>query len=198
MAVPFGTNIQPLLYEYLDKGGVSKDDVEVMNLQNADAVNALKSNDIDAAVLWDPFLSQAAEDPNNVQIADTKDIRNFVCPISTSSKFIKEHPAELQATLQALSDAATWAKANPEKAAKLSAEKFSSNNADAIVQSIKKSDISVQLTDQKIKDLKFGASECHKYGLVDKEFDLDNYIDRSFSDKLHVADTADSSAESIN
>ena len=158
--------------------------MEVINLQNADAVNALVAGDIQAAVLWDPFLTQAANSEGLTQIADTKDIRTFVCPISTSTEFLEAHPAEVKALLRALDKGGQWAKANIDEAAQIVSDYFEADNADAVRLSIEKTDNSVALTQEKIDALVLGAEECYKFGLIEEEVDILEHVNPEYTEDL--------------
>lgn len=182
VSVPFGTNIQPLLYDYLELGGLTQDDVEIVNLNNADSSNALLTGDVDAAVLWDPFLENCKLQDGLTMLADTTDLRSFVCPISASTKFVENHPEELKNLLSALNDASKYADDNVKEAAEETAAYYEMDNAEAVELSIVKVDSRVALTDEKIEALLLGAQSCFKYDIVENEVNLEDYISRDFAD----------------
>ncbi|MCD8325039.1 MAG: ABC transporter substrate-binding protein [Clostridiales bacterium] len=184
VTVPFGTNIQPLLYEYLEAGGLTEDDVEIINLSGNDEVNALVDGDVDAAVMWEPYVSSAASYDGVTILADTSDIRTFVCPISTSSTYIAENTETVEKVLRALSRASEWSQENQEEAAELTATYFGAENSDAILISLEKADSSVPLTDDKIEALKLGAEKSYQYGIISEEVDIEQYIDTQFTEAL--------------
>ncbi|MBR1866853.1 MAG: aliphatic sulfonate ABC transporter substrate-binding protein [Lachnospiraceae bacterium] len=182
VSVPFGTNIQPLLYEYLEAGGLTEADVEIVNLNNADGANALITGDVSAAVLWDPYLSGVVENDGIVQIADTKDIRKFVCPISSSTEYINAHADTVRKVLTALNKASNWSQENVDEAARIVSDYFDSDNEDAIKLSINKADSTVPLTQEKVDNLLLGATVCYKYGIVENEVNLEEHINWDFTD----------------
>ncbi len=184
VSVPAGTNIQPLLYEYLEAGGLTGEDVEIFNLAGNDAVNALINGDIDAAVLWEPYVSIAANTDGITKLADTKDFRTFVCPISSSSTFIEEHNSETLKVLRALSKAADWIADNEQAAAEEVVEYYGLDDIDAVLIGLEKADESIPLTDEKIDAIKLGAEKSYQYGVIAEEIDVDQYIDNQFTDKI--------------
>lgn len=187
VSVPLGSNIQSLMCEYLAAGGLTTDDVEILNLSGNDAVSALENGDTDACVVWEPYVSMAEAKDGISILMDTSDFRLFVCPISTSSTFIKDRGNDLQKVLDALNEAATWEKKNDKEAADICADYFQADNSEAELISIQKADISVPLTDEKVKALEKGAEANYKYGIISQKFDIDSIIDRSFSEKMEAA-----------
>ena len=184
LAVPFGTNIQALLYQYLELGGLTPEDAEILNLSNPDAVNALASGDIDAAVLWNPHLGKAAALENTVLISNTDEIRTFVCPISTSQQFIDEHHDTVGKTLRALNKASEFSKTNPEEAAQIVNDYYGLDSVDSILSELGLTDNSVPLTEEKIDALREGFAANYKYGLIENEYNIDDFIYAEFSDEL--------------
>jgi len=180
VSVPFGTNIQPLLYDYLELGGLTQEDVEIVNLNNADSSNALLTGDVDAAVLWDPFLENCKAQEGLTMLADTKELRKFVCPISAATSFIEQHPEELKNLLSALNDASKYSDEHIQDAADETAAYYEMDNAEAIKLSIEKVDSSVPLTEDKVAALLAGAQSCFKYDIVENEVNLEDYISKDF------------------
>ncbi|MCD8045542.1 MAG: aliphatic sulfonate ABC transporter substrate-binding protein [Clostridiales bacterium] len=184
VCVPFGTNIQPLLYEYLEAGGLTEDDVEIVNLSGNDEVNALVNGDVDAAAMWEPYVSFAAENDGLTILADASEFRTFICPISSSSTYIAENTETVEKLLQALNQASEWTEANKEEAAEMAAEYYGTDSSDAILISLNKSDSSIPLTEEKIEALQLGADVCYKYGVISEEVNVEQYIDTQFTDTL--------------
>ena len=59
VAVAEGSSANYNLLAQLDAAGLSYDDIEVQNLQPADALAAFTSGHVDAWAIWDPYTSQA-------------------------------------------------------------------------------------------------------------------------------------------
>ncbi len=184
VSVPLGSNIQSLLYEYLEAGGLTDEDVEILGLVGNDAVNALVNGDIDAAVLWEPYVTFAEKNDGITKLADTSDFRSFVCPISSSTTFIEEHNVEVLGVLRALNKAAKWSDENKEAAAQEVADYFGIDDIESILINLDTSDRSVPLTQEKIDAIKLGEEKNYKYGIIETEIDVDAYIDDQFTDLL--------------
>ncbi|WP_196605507.1 ABC transporter substrate-binding protein [Pectinatus haikarae] len=186
IAVPFGSNAQPFLYLLLAKGGLTEKDVEIVNLGPSDGVSSLVSGDIDADVIWEPNLSQAAETGNGVSVLQRgTGIKLFVSPILARNQFIKDNPEATAKLLKALQKAAEWSKANPDKAIEITHEA-----TEATVPGLKilldVGDLNLTLTQDKIDALDKGAKDSYKYGLLKKNVDIAKYIDTSILQKAGI------------
>lgn len=180
ISVPFGSNVQPLLYEMLAAGGLTPDDVELVNLTAADGANALVSGDVDAALAWDPFLHNAVAQGGITVFADSSEFRPLVCPIATSTKYAADNHETIEKLLNALNKAATYAKENTEEAANLVADYFGADSSDSYVLSIENKDLDVRLTDEKKNAIKKASEKCYEFGIIESEVDVDAHIAKEY------------------
>lgn len=180
VSVPVGTNAQPILYEFLEAGGLTEDDVEILNLSATDGANAILSNDVQAAITWDPYASTAVASGKAEIFSDTSDFRALVCPIVTSSTFIDEQSDAVEKVLRAMEKAADYAANNNEDAARLVADYFGAESSDSYLTSIINTDLDVKLTEEKVEDLKLGAQKCYQYGVVEEEVNPEDYVNWDF------------------
>jgi NitT/TauT family transport system substrate-binding protein len=63
-----------LLARGLDSAGLSERDITVVNTSDADIVAAFAAEDVQAAVFWNPQLSEALAMPGSVKVFDSSDI----------------------------------------------------------------------------------------------------------------------------
>lgn len=186
IAVPFGSNAQPFLYLLLEKGGLTEKDVEIVNLSPADGVSSLIAGNIDADVIWEPNLSQAAADGNGISVLQRgKDIKLFVSPIVARDDFVQQHPEETAKLLSALQRAAVWSKENPDKAIQIVHEATESA-VPGLKILLNVGDLNLSLTQEKIDALVKGANDSYKYGLLKKEVDIKKSIDLSLLQKAAI------------
>ncbi len=78
VAVAEGSSANYNLLAQLDHAGLKYSDVDVQNLQPADALAAFTSGHLDAWATWDPFTSQAVIDEGARVLADGNDLLNGV------------------------------------------------------------------------------------------------------------------------
>jgi sulfonate transport system substrate-binding protein len=76
VGVAEGSSANYHLLAQLDKAGLKYDDVQVQNLQPADALAAFSSGHLDAWAIWEPFTSQAEREAGARVIATGKGLVN--------------------------------------------------------------------------------------------------------------------------
>jgi sulfonate transport system substrate-binding protein len=76
VAVAEGSSANYNLLAQLQKAGVKYGDIDVQNLQPADALAAFSSGSLDAWAVWDPFTSQAVQSEGARVLADGSDLVN--------------------------------------------------------------------------------------------------------------------------
>lgn len=184
IAVPFGSNIHSLAYEYLERGGVKPEEAEIINLGCADAANALKQGNVDAIVVWQPWGARVAKEPGITILADTSEFRNFVCPISASKKYLDENKDTVTKVLTALDNASKWIKQNPEEAARVAADYYQMKDSDSILIGINSADISIKLTEEKIQAIRLGEAKNTEYGFLRKHVNVDDLVRPEFTANL--------------
>jgi NitT/TauT family transport system substrate-binding protein len=90
IAVTVGAPSQFLLEQLLRKSGLSMSDVNVVKVDDPQrAAEVFASGDVDAAVTWEPFLSQAAE-KNGKIIATSKDAPDTIVDVLIASPALLE------------------------------------------------------------------------------------------------------------
>jgi sulfonate transport system substrate-binding protein len=119
VGVAKGTSAHHFLVAALDKAGLKPDDIKVIYLAPADATAAFDKGDIDAWVVWDPYLAIAEKVHNARNI--TKDVRvvfsnNY---LMANREFARKHPQLLQRLVDRLIDVGQWAEANRPQLAQL-------------------------------------------------------------------------------
>ena len=180
ISVPFGSNVQPLAYLYLKEGGLNEEDAEIINLSCADAQTSIIKGDIDAAIIWDPYITTATAKGNGVSLLSyAEGIKTFVNPIIANKDFVNTHSEEVQKLLKALQKAADWSKENPGEAAQIVADATEADK-DAIQHAIEVSNKSVYLDETQKQALRDGAAQAYEYGLITKKINVDDYIDTKY------------------
>lgn len=105
---------------YLQKGGMSIDDIKVINLRPAEMVTGITRGDIDAFVIWQPFGWRAMAASKDVHIlATAKGYFQEWEAVTTSKDYAAKHEAELVAFLKGLDAAGKWIPNNLDEAAKI-------------------------------------------------------------------------------
>ncbi|KKI90550.1 ABC transporter substrate-binding protein [Bacillus sp. SA1-12] len=112
-----GSNVHYLLVKALEKEGIKYEEIETAFLPPADARAAFEKGDIDAWVIWDPFLADAELSTNGRIIADATDLaanREFFL---SSRTFAEQNPKVLDIIFDEVKKTETWVSKNPKEAA---------------------------------------------------------------------------------
>jgi aliphatic sulfonates family ABC transporter substrate-binding protein len=180
ISVPFGSNSQPLLYLYLERGGLKDTDVEIINLSVNDSVTSIVAGRIDAAVVWEPNLSVAIQPGNGVSLfATAVGYKLFVNPVIARGEFVSRYPEQTAKFLRAVHRAGIWAKEHPDEAAQFV---FDATQVDPVAtkNNIAARDYRATLSQERIEALVKSAEQSYQYGLITKKIDLPPHIDPSF------------------
>jgi NitT/TauT family transport system substrate-binding protein len=123
-----------LLRRYLEKGGLTENDIKVLSMPAADAATAFASKQVDVAVTWEPYLSKAAKEGNGEIIFTTKDTNIIPDGFVTRASVIQERKADLETYLKTIDQAVTMINNRDEKAVAIIAKRLGVTPAEAIPQ----------------------------------------------------------------
>lgn len=91
VAGPKGTILHQLLLAYLDKGDLKVDDIEFINMGLPEAMAALESGNVDAALLAGPVALKAIKGGATV-VTNGEGLVQGLVVTAVSGKFLKENP----------------------------------------------------------------------------------------------------------
>lgn len=100
----------------LGKAGVNEKDVNTQEMSASDAGSAFVAGKLDAAVTWEPWLTNASQRQGGHSIVTSAELpKTIVDCIVLREDFVKEHPEAARGLAQAWYDAVEFYKQNPEK-----------------------------------------------------------------------------------
>jgi aliphatic sulfonates family ABC transporter substrate-binding protein len=179
IASPAGTNAYLMLIMFLEKEGLTFDDIEYVNLAIGSINASLINGNVDGAVAWGPVFSDPPEEEGLVKVHSGAGYKRNVNIIVARNEFIEKNPDITVGVLRALQKAAKWYVNNYDETIEIVAKwtgierdvhvqlskvlvtllNLDSTTQDAVLSSadlLYKSDIiAEQLTSQQIFDLKF-------------------------------------------
>ncbi len=117
VAVTVGECNEVLLVKALQSAGMTMKDIEVVNMDPDAAGAALKAGSVDAAVTWEPWITQLSGAGSNV-LYSTTDAPNILLDCVAIKSDSKKTDAT-KSFLKVMDDATKWVKANPKQAAEL-------------------------------------------------------------------------------
>lgn len=116
-----GTGGDQLVRRVLKKAGISMKDVIIRPLNPTEGVAALDRGDIDAHAAWEPFGQQSLDiSGDKVHILlNNEEYFYALMIISSTKKYVKEHPEETNALVKALYKATKFIKTNFDEAGEI-------------------------------------------------------------------------------
>ncbi|MFZ5639658.1 MAG: ABC transporter substrate-binding protein [Bacillota bacterium] len=124
VATELGTVDHLLMVTALDKAGMQESDVQYTNMTVNDAGPAFIAGNLDAAVLWEPFLTKAINEGKGKLIFSSADTPGLIPDLLVLNEgVIKERPDDVKKILMAWFDAMEWWQQNPDEALAIMAKK---------------------------------------------------------------------------
>jgi NitT/TauT family transport system substrate-binding protein len=131
VAVEQGTVDHFLLLLALRKAGLTGSDVTIKALSTADAAAAFKSGQVDAVGAFAPFTTTALERAGSKTIATSKEFPGAIPDhLVFGTKFVTEHPTEVQAVVKTWFDTLKWISENKDAAIAIMAKRAGVSVAD--------------------------------------------------------------------
>lgn len=124
----------------LAENGMSMRDITRLEMFTALASKGFVDNKIDAAMLWEPFLTEAVEKGGGASLVSTKDHPDLIVDVlGFSRKTIEDSPRQVQGVVNAVLKAIRYAADHPKDAYAIMAPYFSvsPDKYEAIVRGIK-------------------------------------------------------------
>lgn len=121
IAVTKGTDPYYFLLQSLKEAGLSRTDVEIVNLQHADGKTALERGDVDAWSGLDPFTAQTVQESGSRLLYRNPDFNSYGT-LNAREDFIAGNPEALQSVVDVYEEARAWAIAHPNELTELLAQ----------------------------------------------------------------------------
>jgi sulfonate transport system substrate-binding protein len=119
VAVVKGSYAHHLLVLVLQKGGLTTNDIEFINLSQADTATAILNGNVDAAAVWEPLITRLESQGQVRVLADGTGIKKGVLVIIATSDFAARNREQAKALLRAYQRGARFIKSNPKETAQL-------------------------------------------------------------------------------
>jgi sulfonate transport system substrate-binding protein len=120
VAVAKGSGCNYLLLSALAKAGLTINDIQVRYLEAPDALAAFRGGNIDAWVIWDPFLGAQQREAHVRVIADgSNGVAQYNRFYTATTAFADKHPDVLRVVFDELNTTGKWVKAHPQEAAQI-------------------------------------------------------------------------------
>ena len=123
IAGPVGTNLHQLLVAYLEKAGMTIDDVNYVNMAIPDAKAALDGKSIDVALLAGPTAYKANKQGYNL-VTNGKGLTDAVIAVAVTEEFYNEHKEDIEIFMNAEENIIKYINENHEEAMEIVAKEL--------------------------------------------------------------------------
>ncbi|MCW2791587.1 MAG: transporter substrate-binding protein [Nocardioides sp.] len=196
VGVAEGSSANYNLLAQLDHAGLEYADVNVQNLQPADALAAFTSGHLDAWAVWDPFTSQAVVDEGARVLADGKKLMNgYNFQVASDAALEdKATKAALQDYLGRITQAQIWAGENQDEWSKVWAEQ-TGLSPEITLAAAKQRPVTVVPIDQSVIDSEQAMADAFSDNdLLPGTVDVSDYFTDEFND--YISEQADKAGAS--
>lgn len=183
LATSIGGGPEFFTYEFLNKLGITKDQVEIVAQKPADMPAALISGSVDAIAIFDPFAFIAEKQLGDKSITFTDESIYSELYVIAAKESVKQDSATLEKLLKGLVAAEKFTKDNPEeaKAVVVKYTKLDKETVDGIWSSF---DFRIALTPQLLEYWNREAQWAKDSGKVKPETVVPNFRDIIFDAPL--------------
>jgi NitT/TauT family transport system substrate-binding protein len=113
----------------LRQSGLALDQLETVDMETAQAGAAFISGKIDAAVVWEPWLTKASQEGNGHVLASTREHPDLIVDcLAFNQSIVSGHPNDVQGIVNALLKAVQYWKGQPGEANRIMAPPFQVNS----------------------------------------------------------------------
>ncbi len=183
LATSVGGGPEFFTYEFLNKLGITKDQIEIVSQKPEDMVASLVGGSVDAIAMFDPVAYVAEKQMGDKGITFTDESIYSELYVIEAHTSVKENPATLHKFLAALVDAEQYLKTNPDESKDIVAKytKLDRKTVDAVWGN---SDFGVSLTPELLQDWNKEAEWAKVTGKISKDAQVPNFNDFIYSDPL--------------
>ena len=172
-----GSYGQHFLGLVLKQAGLTFDDIEQINLPNADIGNAVSSKQADAGIIWEPGLTATLSTGTVKILLDGTGIKSNNVFFFATQEFADNNPDALVAFIKAVERANEEIKADPAAAAK-QLEGEINLPTETLAGLLEKYEFSTYISDKDIEELKDVENFNREQGFAANEVDVDSFVDR--------------------
>ncbi len=115
IALQKGSIAQYVLAKALEEVGLQMSNIQPVYLPPPDANIAFSQAQVDAWIIWEPYISRAEQENLGRILRDGEGLIDVGLFYSTSRTFAKEHPQVLKIYLEELQKAENWSKNHPQE-----------------------------------------------------------------------------------
>lgn len=167
---PAGTNLHQLLIAYLEKAGMTIEDVNFVNMAIPDAKAALDGKSADVALLAGPTAYKAGQQGYNL-VTNGKGLTDAVIAVAVTEKFYNEHKEDLEIFKQAEANIIKYMNENYDKTMEIVAKELDLEKS-AVEEMYKQYDFNIETTDADVKAFQNVADFMLKTKMIENQVNV--------------------------
>jgi len=176
VAGPQGTILHQLLLASLNKNSLSITDTQFINMGIPQAMTAMLSGKVDAALIAGPAVPKALQ--NGARILTTGEgLLDATIVIAVNGKFLRDHPDLVKRYMKVHQQSLKYIKENPEEVYKMAAEE-TGIGIDEVRQMMPWYDFNPEISASDIEDLEKTQQFLLDNGMLKKKIDIQQLISR--------------------
>ncbi|MDR3178001.1 MAG: ABC transporter substrate-binding protein [Campylobacteraceae bacterium] len=177
-----GSYAQHLLAILLNNAGLTFDDIVSVNLGAGDIPSALEKEQIDAAVIWEQFITLLTDNGKVSVVADGTNIKRGNLVSYAVKKYANAHPEVIAAYIKAAQKASEYIKAYPKEAAEIIAKDVGIK-ADLLVKIFGNLEFDQRLTSEDIAEIKRVKEYILSEKIIQNDVDIDSFVTTKYIKK---------------
>ncbi|MCL1931100.1 MAG: aliphatic sulfonate ABC transporter substrate-binding protein [Treponema sp.] len=182
IAAPAGSSAHIVLLVFLEKEGLTLDDIQYINLDIGSITTSLITGDIDGAVAFGTVFTAPPESEGIVKVQNGFGYKRSLGVIAGRTEFTEKHPDITVAILRALQKAAKWRVDNYDESIDILAEWYGMER-EPIIQ-LNKATITMLKIDQDAQDsILFTADTLYRYEILSEKLTAEKIFDLKFQER---------------
>ncbi|MCM1565646.1 MAG: NrtA/SsuA/CpmA family ABC transporter substrate-binding protein [Dehalobacter sp.] len=181
VALQQGTMLHEMLIKALAEAGLSANDVQMISMASADALNALLQKQVDAAVIPDPLLTKGIASQKITLIRNAEGLIPGQAVIAARTEFIQKYPETTKRFLEIHQQILDWIQENQDEALRMTAD-TNGMELKAVTALYPKFDFTMPIDSQDIEKLKESAEFLKENSFIKSDVNPDELIN-------HLVDT---------
>jgi sulfonate transport system substrate-binding protein len=180
IAASFGTINHLYILALLEKGGLTPNDVSLVNTPPPDMTVALLAKGIDAFSAWDPWPIVAVKDvPGAIEVIRGGDVIAYLGYNVAVRSWVEKNGPTIEKFLAAVSEADQWMRANPQQAAQVATRWIPGLKPDVAEAAMK---FNIQQNDRRLSPNNYRAlwsaqERLARLGILKSTFDVNKHIE---------------------
>lgn len=169
IAGPVGTNLHQLLLEYLDKAGMTINDVNYVNMSIADAKAALDGGSVDAALVAGATAYKSKQQGYNL-VTDGEGLTDAIIAVAVREDFYNKHKDVIDMFMNAEGKIVEYMENNYDETMDIVAKELDLDKS-AVEEMYTQYDFNHKITEEDRKAFQNVADFMYNSGMIEKKFD---------------------------